>query len=132
MAEFATFFLATCIDQVSFMEELVQPGRLHVRIMMWNEEEVRTGAMPRSSGAAPEASLYRDELPKGEVAGMLGTSDRNVRRATSALLVTRCPVSRKHARSVTLNFPRNTRFALDVRAVSREGVNLRIVTSLLI
>ena len=113
------------------MEELVQPGRLHVRIMMWNEEEVRTGAMPRSSGAAPEASLYRDELPKGEVAGMLGTSDRNTRRATSALLE-RGVQFPESTRAVTLDFPRSTRFALDVRAVSREGVNLRIVTSLLI
>jgi hypothetical protein len=86
LAEFATFFLATCIDQVSFMEELVQPGRLRDRIMMWNEEEVRAGALPQKSGAVLEAALYRGDLPKGEVAGMLGTSDRNARRVTSALL----------------------------------------------
>jgi len=86
LAEFAAFFLATCIDQVSFMEELVQPERLRDRIMIWAEEEERADALPPNSGAVLEAVLYRGELPRGEVAKVLGTSERNARRFTSALL----------------------------------------------
>jgi Fic family protein len=37
MAEFTRFFLMVCIDQVNFMESLVQPDRLRTRILMWAE-----------------------------------------------------------------------------------------------
>jgi len=39
LADFTRFFLMICIDQVSFMERLVQPERLHSRILLWAEEE---------------------------------------------------------------------------------------------
>jgi len=86
LAEFAKFFLKICIDQVSFMEELVQPDRLRDRILIWTEEEIRADALPKKSGTILEAVLYRGELPRSEVAGLLGTSNRNARRVTSALL----------------------------------------------
>src|SRR5207253_3189004 len=35
LADFTRFFLELCIDQVRFMEELVQPDRLRTRILMW-------------------------------------------------------------------------------------------------
>ena len=40
LAAFAAFFLKTCIDQVNFMEKLVQPERLRDRIMIWAKEEI--------------------------------------------------------------------------------------------
>ena len=86
LAEFAQFFLRTCIDQVTFMEKLIQPDRLRDRILIWVEEEIRAGALPPKSGAVLEAVLYRGELPRGEVGGILGTVDRHARRVTSALL----------------------------------------------
>ncbi len=86
LADFATFFLETCIDQVSFMENLVQPQRLRDRIMIWAEEEVRAGSLPPKSGIILEAILYRGEMPRGDVAKLLVSSERNARRVTSALL----------------------------------------------
>jgi peptide-methionine (R)-S-oxide reductase len=41
LAEFTRFFLTVCIDQVNFMESLIQPDRLRTRILMWAEEEIR-------------------------------------------------------------------------------------------
>ena len=41
LAEFTKFFLTTCLDQVTFMEGLVQPDQLRTRIMLWAEEEIR-------------------------------------------------------------------------------------------
>lgn len=105
LAEFATFFLETCIDQVRFMEELVRPDRLRDRIMMWTEEEVRAGALPKKSGAVLEAVLYRGELLKSEVAGSLGTSDRNARRVTSALLERGILFSKSTRAPLRLTFP---------------------------
>ena len=86
LAEFAKFFLTTCIDQVTFMETLVQPDRLRDRILIWTEEEIRADHLPPRSAAVLEAVLYRGELPRGDVAGLVGASERSARRITSALI----------------------------------------------
>ncbi len=86
LAEFSQFFLKTCIDQVEFIEGLVQPDRLRDRILIWAEEEIRLEALQPRSGKVLEAILYRGELPRGEVATLLGVSDRQARRVTSTLL----------------------------------------------
>jgi Fic family protein len=86
LAAFAEFFLGICIDQVDFMESLVQPDRLRTRIRMWAEEEIRLGNLPAKSENILEAVLYRGELPRGEAAGVVNTGDRQARRVVSALL----------------------------------------------
>jgi Fic family protein len=86
LASFAEFFLGICIDQVNFMESLVQPDRLRTRIRMWAEEEIRLGNLPAKSENILEAVLYRGELPRGEAAGVVSTGDRQARRIVSALL----------------------------------------------
>jgi hypothetical protein len=85
LAEFTRFFLAMCLDQVTFMEGLVEPDRLRARIMVWAEEETRLEKLPPRSGAILEAILYRGELPRGDVGDLLGVSDRHGRRIVRAL-----------------------------------------------
>ena len=51
LVDFTDFFLRVCIDQVTFMEQLVQPDRLRTRILLWAEEEIRLGALPPKSGS---------------------------------------------------------------------------------
>ena len=86
LAEFTEFFLQTCIDQVAFMEQLVEPNKLRERIRLWVEEEVRMEGLPPQSGNVLEAVLYRGELPRGDVANIVGTGDRQARRIVSALV----------------------------------------------
>ncbi len=105
LAKFTRFFLSTCIDQVEFMEVLVQPDRLRDRILIWTEEEIRAGALPPKSGAVLEAVLYRGELPRGEVAHIIGTSERQARRVTSALLGGEVLVSESSRAPLRLAFP---------------------------
>lgn len=86
LAEFSEFFLQTCIDQVTFMEQLIQPNKLRERIRIWVEEEIRMDQLPPQSGNVLEAVLYRGELPRGDVPDIVGTGDRQARRVVSALL----------------------------------------------
>lgn len=86
LALFTKFFLQTCIDQVEFMEKLVQPNRLRDRIRIWVEEEVRADALPAKAGNVLDAVLYRGELPRGEVAELVDTGERQARRIVSSLI----------------------------------------------
>ena len=105
LAEFSKFFLETCIDQVDFMESLVSPQGLRDRILIWAEEEIRADRLPQKSGVVLEAILYRGELPRGDVAGLLSTGDRNARRVTSALLKRGVLFSKTTRSPLLLNFP---------------------------
>ena len=105
LAQFTKFFLTTCIDQVEFMEDLVQPDRLRNRILIWTEEEIRADALPPKSGNIIEATLYRGELPRGEIAALLGTSDRHARRVTSALISREVLASESSRAPLRLAFP---------------------------
>lgn len=86
LADFTAYFLRTCLDQITFMEDIVQPDKLRTRILIWAEEEIRLGDLPPKSGAVLEAILYRGELPRGDVESLLGASDRTARRLTSSLI----------------------------------------------
>ena len=105
LADFTRYFLTVCIDQVSFMEGLVQPYRLRDRILIWAEEETRADALPARAGAVLESVLYRGTLPRGDVAQILGTSERNARRVTSALIEREVLVSESTRAPLHLAFP---------------------------
>lgn len=86
LGDFTEFFLRVSIDQVNFMENLMQPERLRARILLWAEEEIRVNNLLPKSGAVLEAVLYRGELPRGDATGIVGTGERNARRVVSALV----------------------------------------------
>lgn len=105
LASFTHFFLETCLDQVKFMEDLVQPDRLRNRILLWAEEEVRAGALPSKAGNILEAILYRGELPRGDVSDILGIGDRHARRVVAALSERGVVVSTSTRAPLRLAFP---------------------------
>jgi Fic family protein len=105
LAAFTRFFLGTCLDQVRFMESLVQPNRLRDRILIWVEEEVRADSLPAKAGKILEAVLYRGELPRGDIPGLLATGERNARRVVSTLLERGVLVSESTRAPLFLAFP---------------------------
>lgn len=105
LADFTRFFLGICIDQVNFMESLVQPDRLRTRILMWAEEEIRLGFLPPKSGSILEAVLYRGELPRGDADTVVGTGERQARRIVSALIEKEVLVSESSRAPLRLAFP---------------------------
>jgi hypothetical protein len=99
------FFLTVCLEQVKFMEGLMQPDRLRARILLWVEEEIRLDKLPPKSGSILEAVLYRSELPRGEAASVVGTGERQARRVVSALLERGALVSESPRAPLRLAFP---------------------------
>jgi len=85
LVNFTRFFMTTCIDQVAFMEGLVQPERLRARILLWAEEEIKLGELPSKAGAILEAILYRGELPRADAVNIVGTGERQARRIVALL-----------------------------------------------
>lgn len=105
LAEFTRFFLETCLDQVAFMESLMQPDNLRARLLVWAEEQARLGKLPQRAGQLLEAALYRGELQRGEVAGLLGIPERTARRITSELQQQGVFESESTRAPLTLAFP---------------------------
>jgi Fic family protein len=102
LASFVGFFLRTCIDQVEFMQGLVQPDKLRERILGWAKSQRN---LPGRSEALLEAVLYRGEVPRSDVAEILQTVDRNARRTTAALIERGVLVSESSRAPLRLAFP---------------------------
>jgi Fic family protein len=105
LAAFTEFFLKTCMDQVSFMESLMQPDRLRARILLWAEEEIKLKNLPPRAGRVLEALLYRGELPRGDVGGAAGVVERHARRVVSSLMARGVVASDSPRAPLRLVFP---------------------------
>jgi Fic family protein len=105
LTEFTSYFLSTCIDQVTFMEELMQPDQLRARILLWAEEQMRLNKLPPKSGTILEALLYRGELPRADMPAIVDSSERSARRVVSALLQQGVLTSESTRAPLRLAFP---------------------------
>jgi Fic family protein len=105
LAEFTQFCLTVSIDQVTFMEGLMQPDHLRTRILLWAEEEIRLGTLPPKSGLILEAVLYRGELPRQDVDTVVGTGERQARRIVSSMLKRGVLASDSPRAPLRLTFP---------------------------
>lgn len=85
LAEFTRFFLEVSIDQVEFMQSLMQPDRLRARVLSWAEEETRLSGLSKKAGQILEAILYRGELPRADIPGLIQTTDRQALRVVKQL-----------------------------------------------
>lgn len=105
LASFTEFFLTTCIDQVKFMEERVQPNRLRHRILMWAEDEIRLDNILPKSEKIFEAILYRGELLRSEIPNIVNAGERQARRIVSGLIGQGVLVSASTRAPLRLAFP---------------------------
>ncbi|HFE37144.1 MAG TPA: Fic family protein, partial [Gammaproteobacteria bacterium] len=105
LANFVSFFLQTCIDQVKFMESLMKPARLKDRIMIWAEEEIRAGNLPAKSDKVLRAVLMQGSMTRADIVDLLGVNARTARRITSALLECGALTSTSTRAPLQLAFP---------------------------
>ena len=105
LAEFTDFFISTCIDQIQFMENLMQPDQLRARVLLWAEEEIRADHLPPKAEAILQAVLYRGSLPRADAPGVVGAGERQARRIVSALIERGALASESPRAPLRLVFP---------------------------
>ena len=105
LVAFTRFFLTICLDQVRFMEELMQPNTLRVRIQLWAEEEIRLGKLPDKAHTILAACLYRGDIPRADIPDIVGTGERQARRVVSALIERGVLASDSSRAPIRLVFP---------------------------
>jgi Fic family protein len=105
LIEFCQFFLETCLDQVRYMRELLQPSELQRRMELYTRDEEAAGRLPKRSFALLREALLSGELDRGRVPGLVDVSERTARRVISALIDRRLLVSESHRAPLRLGFP---------------------------
>lgn len=105
LAEFTRFFLEVSLDQIAFMESLMQLDELRVRVRLWAEEEMRLARLPAGAGAVFDAILLRGALPRGDLPALLGVSERQARRVTGGLIDSGAVKSASTRAPLELAFP---------------------------
>ena len=105
LREFCEFFLETCIDQVNFMESLLQPSELLRRMKLFVDDEVSAQRLPRGSLALLREALLAGEVERGRAADLTGYQERRGREILATLLKAGLLVSQGPRAPVRLGFP---------------------------
>jgi Fic family protein len=85
MIIFTEFFLGVCLDQVEFMQGLMQPRALRERMLRWAEEQIGYDTLPAQAPRVLDAILFKGSVPRAEVPGIINQSERTARNVTTAL-----------------------------------------------
>ena len=105
LIDFCRFFLEACIDQVTFMESLLQPAELLRRIKLYVDDEVAATRLPKGSLPLLREALLAGEVPRGKAAELTGYQERRGRQILAALLDHKLLVSQGPRAPVRLGFP---------------------------
>lgn len=105
LEEFSAFFLAACVDQVTFMDTLFEPQELLNRMEVWATEEIRAKRLPKGSWPLLREAALAGEYPRGRATELTGYEERQARSVLSQLMSMDLLVSNSPRGSVRLGFP---------------------------
>ncbi len=105
LIDFCRFFMETCLDQVRYMRELLDPSELQRRMELYVRDEESAERLPKRSFAVLREALLSGELERGRIPQLIDTSERTARRVVSALVEKRLLVSASHKAPLRLGFP---------------------------
>jgi len=104
LAEFAGFFLETCIDQVAFMERLMRPQELRARILGWCGRGEQAGTLLSGSERVMREVLFAGQVERGALPSLLGVGERQARKVSSALVAEGALRAESSRAALVLNF----------------------------
>jgi Fic family protein len=105
LVAFCSFFLERAIDQIAFMNDLLEPEILLRRIEQHVDEEVRAKRLPRGSFMVLREAALSGEVERGRVPSLTGYEERAARMITAALVDRGMLVSASSRAPLRLGFP---------------------------
>jgi Fic family protein len=105
LTEFCHFFLSTCVDQLTFMESLLEPPALLDRIQIWAEEELRAKRLLRGSWPLLREAVLTGEFSRGRAPEITGYEERQARTVLNSLIDAGYLVSETTRSNVRLGLP---------------------------
>ncbi len=105
LAKFCEYFLQSCLDQVRFMEKLLEPAELLNRMQIWVEEETRLKRLPKGSWPLLREAVIAGEFSRSQAEALTGYQERQARTVLSSLLDRGLLVSDGPRAKVSLGFP---------------------------
>jgi Fic family protein len=105
LEDFSCFFLTTCVDQITFMEKLLEPAELLSRIEIWSAEEVRAKRLPKGSWPLLREAVIGGEFGRGRAAELTGYKARQARTVLNTLIHEGYLTSENPRAPVKLGFP---------------------------
>lgn len=105
LLRFCVFFLKSSIDQVSFMESLLEPSELMNRMEIWTEEEIRMKRLPKGSWPLLREAVVAGEYARGAASQLTGYQERQAGTVLNMLIQKRLLVSPTTRAKVRLGFP---------------------------
>jgi Fic family protein len=86
LIDFCEFFLTVCVDQVRFMEQLLEPAGLLDRVRRYCAEQLERKAMPKGAFEVLREIILLGPLPRAKVTEVTGYKERQARSVVSALI----------------------------------------------
>lgn len=105
LVEFCDFFLSTSIDQIKFMESLLEPSGLTERVRKYCAEQIEMRELPRGSFELLRELILSGSMPRSRVPSITGYQERQSRIITSTLIERRLVKSASPRAKLKLNIP---------------------------
>jgi len=102
---FCEFFLTVCIDQVDYMQSILEPNELLRRIGLYCRDEVEAGRLMKCSFNLLREALLSGSVERGRAAEITGYADRQARKVLKGLLDRGLLLSDSPKGAVRLGFP---------------------------
>jgi len=102
---FSSFFLDTALDQVRFMQSLLQIEALLSRIEVWANEEIAARRLPKGSFQLLREAILMGEFARGRAMDLTGYQERQARNVVSSLVERGLLVADGHRDPLRLGIP---------------------------
>lgn len=102
--QFCDFFLTVALDQVQFMAGLLDLDTFQARVIRFADRWGAENKMPAALASVLRELALRGHVPRGEVALMLGASERTASRLIAVLHDRQVVTSDSHRAPLRLSF----------------------------
>jgi len=107
LVKFCNFFLSIAIDQIEFMQKILDLTKLLERIELYSINQIAAKQLPKASNIVLREALLKGLIPRGVIPTLTGYSDRQSRNIVANLVKKELLTSDTPYGDLYLNFPQH-------------------------